>query len=1109
MDAHDIEVVKENFRPLKAGRTDLSGTVRRGLSSRPEDDITSTEWERRIIAEASSADPLAVWKGCVHRFVSLFLCNNMLGAVVSNSSTSLPLTSPPIPYPSRYASWLEASSSSNTKPVLDLLERATRTFVSDARYRNDSRYVELWIAYADLLPEPADVFKFMHSNHIGEDVALFYMAWAWVAETANNFVLADKIFERGTARRAAPTDRLAPRYAQFQRRMYRRSIDTLTADAKAAATRAGAPEPKVDLALLTAAAGGLTSASATAVAAAASRDENGRAADVPRAALGRITASAAARSHRPTSYADDAAYRNDADALQSVSASLPVVRQGVQGAVMGPRHTTAAPSLVAPSRPTSNVSIPIFEDEGFSGVDIPAVRPAPRSNVIASADELGVQRPLQVLEARVSMPWTEFGTEVGRRKENSEAPAKWSEAGPLPEHAGVRPASSFAVPLWAQRDPVAAASAARAHETGGRIQIFVDEPAVAPVTVRVPIAPLPVIPRPAVAVTLPAPIVTTIPIAMVDGPSFEEIRAMAWARMHATDAAFITSCITPILNGTLNSIYMQAPAPREAARRAAAAADARAAVASAIPNVIIVAAAATSEVVAKVQKIRATGASISAGNRRQTFAAPTGELLRRYGYDAPAAGVASSSDATARGGDSTAELPAGLRFSEEQSIVGNIEATARLSTLDELFAKGMRVSAAPSVASPVGPSTFSPAALASSRGPRESMLNRLFEDVDGEEAPLDRGGRASLPLDASDVSSIAGDGTTIGGVAVTGTYSFPIGGFGVQPASVRPAAAFAIFSDFTATTAEVVPVPMTHIPLAPVRALFDAENAPKVTTIRAAPLPTPNTSLPGTGSSTSSVSLFKVGPRSVARETPATTFEDVTLHTRLAMDDLDGLFASPRRAPLTSSAAARVAFAFAPASSSIVPAPIAVVAPLPSLPVVTAMSPVADVAAGGPSAIPAKRTRALPPDARRLSMGFSSLASRRQSGMGGRNSLSLMPPLPAAPLGGGTLTILEEENQSLAVIAKKPIAVAPRVAVVAPAREAPPDNFDIENALGRVVPRAINGSRVLGLSTTAIFEPMTSEQERASRTAALAFAGLSGVRHPYDASNQFIIAEDE
>ena len=65
MNAQDIEVVKENFRPLKAGRTDLGGAARRGLSARSEDIGASSAWEQRIVAEASSADPLAVWKGCV------------------------------------------------------------------------------------------------------------------------------------------------------------------------------------------------------------------------------------------------------------------------------------------------------------------------------------------------------------------------------------------------------------------------------------------------------------------------------------------------------------------------------------------------------------------------------------------------------------------------------------------------------------------------------------------------------------------------------------------------------------------------------------------------------------------------------------------------------------------------------------------------------------------------------------------------------------------------------------------------------------------------------------------------------------------------------------
>ena len=64
MDAQSIEIVKENFRPLKAGRTDITGAQRRGLAARPEDDGTA-EWEKRVSAAASTPDPLAVWKGCV------------------------------------------------------------------------------------------------------------------------------------------------------------------------------------------------------------------------------------------------------------------------------------------------------------------------------------------------------------------------------------------------------------------------------------------------------------------------------------------------------------------------------------------------------------------------------------------------------------------------------------------------------------------------------------------------------------------------------------------------------------------------------------------------------------------------------------------------------------------------------------------------------------------------------------------------------------------------------------------------------------------------------------------------------------------------------------
>ncbi len=44
---------------------------------------------------------------------------------------------------------------------------------------------------------PGDVFSFMQTNKIGEKVALFWVAWAYVAEKALNYKLTDQIFQKG------------------------------------------------------------------------------------------------------------------------------------------------------------------------------------------------------------------------------------------------------------------------------------------------------------------------------------------------------------------------------------------------------------------------------------------------------------------------------------------------------------------------------------------------------------------------------------------------------------------------------------------------------------------------------------------------------------------------------------------------------------------------------------------------------------------------------------------------------------------------------------------------------------------------------------------------
>lgn len=44
---------------------------------------------------------------------------------------------------------------------------------------------------------PGEVFSHMNTQLIGQKTALFWIAWAYVAERAQNYKLADQIFQKG------------------------------------------------------------------------------------------------------------------------------------------------------------------------------------------------------------------------------------------------------------------------------------------------------------------------------------------------------------------------------------------------------------------------------------------------------------------------------------------------------------------------------------------------------------------------------------------------------------------------------------------------------------------------------------------------------------------------------------------------------------------------------------------------------------------------------------------------------------------------------------------------------------------------------------------------
>jgi checkpoint serine/threonine-protein kinase len=132
----------------------------------------------------------------------------------------------------RYVKWtLNAYPSAQATPqsqLLPLLERATKAFLTSSPYKNDIRYLKLWLHYIRLFSDtPRETFAFLARHAIGEGLALFYEEFATWLEGAGRWVQADEVYRMGIEKEARPTERLTRKYNQFQQRFEARpAVDT-------------------------------------------------------------------------------------------------------------------------------------------------------------------------------------------------------------------------------------------------------------------------------------------------------------------------------------------------------------------------------------------------------------------------------------------------------------------------------------------------------------------------------------------------------------------------------------------------------------------------------------------------------------------------------------------------------------------------------------------------------------------------------------------------------------------------------------------------------------------------------------------------------------------
>ena len=124
----------------------------------------------------------------------------------------------------RYVKWtLNAYPSAEATPqsqLLPLLERATKAFLSSPHYKNDPRYLKLWLHYIRYFSDaPRETFAYLARHNIGESLALFYEEFASWLEGAGRWAQAEEVYMLGVQREARPVERLVRKFGQFQQRL--------------------------------------------------------------------------------------------------------------------------------------------------------------------------------------------------------------------------------------------------------------------------------------------------------------------------------------------------------------------------------------------------------------------------------------------------------------------------------------------------------------------------------------------------------------------------------------------------------------------------------------------------------------------------------------------------------------------------------------------------------------------------------------------------------------------------------------------------------------------------------------------------------------------------
>lgn len=202
-----IEAHKENIQALPSGRS------AKKLAEVLSPSITTTT------TTAGARKPL----GAIATPTDTKALNDPIRAAFEAEVAVLAEHDDPLDVYDRYVRWiLDAYPSAQATPASQLhtvLERATKAFLASPQYKNDPRYLKLWLYYIGFFSDaPRETFVFLATHGIGETLALFYEEYAGWLEGAGRWAQAEEVYKLGIERDARPAARLLRKFGEFEAR---------------------------------------------------------------------------------------------------------------------------------------------------------------------------------------------------------------------------------------------------------------------------------------------------------------------------------------------------------------------------------------------------------------------------------------------------------------------------------------------------------------------------------------------------------------------------------------------------------------------------------------------------------------------------------------------------------------------------------------------------------------------------------------------------------------------------------------------------------------------------------------------------------------------------